>query len=165
LSSKSDDGVVLNSSFLRSSQSINELLVVEIFSGSCNLSTAFVKRGFHALAIDHAQSHKFRTVIFDLTLQADQLLLLEIIRTQRPFLVWLAPPFVTASRKRNIPLKNKHGQSFAKPLRSDLFPDCLPSLEDIDLDRVIAANTLYKLCDDICSLCDSLQIMDSGEPL
>jgi hypothetical protein len=158
LSSKSDDGVVLNSSFLRSSQSINELLVVEIFSGSCNLSTAFVKRGFQALAIDHAQSHKFRTLIFDLTLQADQLLLLEIIRTQRPFLVWLAPPCGTASRARNIPVKNKHGQSFAKPLRSDLFPDCLPSLEDIDLDRVIAANTLYKLCDDICSLCDSLQI-------
>ena len=132
--------------------------MIEIFSGSCNLSTAFVKRGFQALAIDHAQSHKFRTLIFDLTLQADQLLLLEILRTQRPFLVWLAPPCGTASRARNIPVKNKHGKPFAEPLRSDLFPDGIPSLENIDLDRVLAANTLYEFCENICSLCDSLHI-------
>ena len=157
-SSKSDDGLVLNSSSLRSSRSFNEFLVIEIFFGSGKLSTAFVKRGFQALAIDHAQSHKFRTLIFDLTLQADQLLLLEIIRTQRPFLVWFAPPCGTASRARNIPVKNKHGKAFAKPLRSDLFPDGLPSLEDIDLDRVLAANTLYELRENICSLCDSLHI-------
>ena len=148
----------MNSSSSRPSRSINELLVIEIFSGSCNLSTAFVKRGFQALAIDHAQSHKFRTLIFDLTLQADQLLLWEIIRTQRPFLVWLAPPCGTASRARNIPVKNKHGKPFAEPLRSDLFPDGIPSLENIDLDRVLAANTLYEFCENICSLCDSLHI-------
>jgi hypothetical protein len=61
---KSDVGLVVNSSSSRPSRSINELLVIEIFSGSCNLSTAFVKRGFQALAIDHVQSHKFHTLIF-----------------------------------------------------------------------------------------------------
>jgi len=132
--------------------------VIEIFSGSCNLSTAFVKRGFQALAIDHVPSHKFRTLIFDLTLRADQLLLLDIISTQRPFLVWLAPPCGTASRARSIPVHNKYGKSFAESLRSDTFPDGLPSLENIDLDRVLAANTLYELCENVCRLCDSLQI-------
>ena len=71
-----DSGSISNSSPSRPNRSINELLVIEIFSGSCNLSTAFVKRGFQALAIDHVPSHKFRTLIFDLTLRADQLLLL-----------------------------------------------------------------------------------------
>ena len=55
-------------------------------------------------------------------------------------------------------MQNKHGKSFAEPLRSDLFPDGLPSLENIDLDRVLAANTLYELCENICRLCDSLNI-------
>lgn len=122
--------------------------MIEIFSGSCNLSTA----------IDHAQSHKFRTLIFDLTLQTDQLLLLDIIRTQRPFLVWLAPPCGTASRARNIPVQNQYGEPFAEPLRSDIFPDGLPSLKNIDLDRVLAANILYELCENICHLCDSLHV-------
>ena len=153
-----DSGPASNSSSSRPNRSINELLVIEIFSGSCNLSTAFVKRGFQALAIDHVPSHKFRTLIFDLTLRADQLLLLDIISTQRPFLVWLAPPCGTASRARNIPVQNKYGKSFAEPLRSDIFPDGLPSLENIDLDRVLAANTLYELCENVCRLCDSLQI-------
>ena len=153
-----DSGPASNSSSSRPNRSINELLVIEIFSGSCNLSTAFVKRGFQALAIDYVPSHKFRTLIFDLTLRADQLLLLDIISTQRPFLVWLAPPCGTASRARNIPVQNKYGKSFAEPLRSDIFPDGLPSLENIDLDRVLAANTLYELCENVCRLCDSLQI-------
>ena len=153
-----DSGPTSNSSPSRPNRSINELLVIEIFSGSCNLSTAFVKRGFQALAIDHVPSHKFRTLIFDLTLRADQLLLLDIISTQRPCLVWLAPPCGTASRARSIPVHNKYGKSVAESLRSDTFPDGLPSLENIDLDRVLAANTLYELCENVCRLCDSLQI-------
>ena len=114
--------------------------------------------GFQALAIDHVSSHKFRTVILDLTLHQDRLLLLDLILTQRPFLVWLAPPCGTASRARNI--QDKHGRPFATPLRSDFFPDGLPDLSEIDLERVLAANafTVYELCDTVCNLCDSLHI-------
>ena len=157
--SKKDVGQPSNSTSSKVTSSIDELLIIEVFAGSCNLSTAFVKCGFQALAIDHIQSHKFRTMILDLTISADRSLLLELIRTQKPFLVWLAPPCGTASRARNIPVHDKFGRSFATPLRSDFFPDGLPDLDNIDLDRVLAANSLYELCDNICSLCDSLHIM------
>lgn len=155
---KPDIGSSLNSSSSRPNTSIGELLIVEVFAGSCNLSTAFVRRGFQALAIDHVSSHKFRTMILDLALHQDRLLLLDLILTQRPVLVWLAPPCGTASRARNIPLQDKHGRPFATPLRSDFFLDGLPDLSEIDLERVLAANSLYELCDNICNLCDSLHI-------
>ena len=136
--------------------SIGELLIIEVFAGSCNLSSTFVKFGFQAIAVDHTQSHQFRVMQLDLTIQHDQSLLLDLIRHQKPFLVWMAPPCGTASRARNIPAKNRFGKAFAGPLRSDLCPDGLPDLTGIDLDRVLSANSLYELCDRIASLCDLL---------
>ena len=166
MSSKQDTKPICNSdpsfqaasSSMKRTTSIGELLILEVFSGSCNLSSAFVQRGFQALAVDHTTSHKFRTLILDLTIHQDQLLLLEIISTQKPFLVWLAPPCGTASRARNIPAKNAQGNLFATPLRSDEFPDGLPDLDGIDFDRVLAANSLYELCENVCKLCDKLNI-------
>ena len=136
--------------------SIGELLIIEVFAGSCNLSSTLVKFGFQAIAVDHTQSHQFRVMQLDLTIQHDQSLLLDLIRHQKPFLVWMAPPCGTASRARNIPAKNRFGKAFASPLRSDLCPDGLPDLTGMDLERVLSANSLYELCERIASLCDLL---------
>ena len=141
-----------------SSAPISELLVIEIFSGTCNLSAAFVQCGFQALAIDHVSSSKFRTFLLDLTLECDQRVLLELISIHRPFLVWLAPPCGTASLAKNIPAFDAKGLPLSQPLRSTEYPDGLPDLTGIDLDRVLAANTLYELCERVCALCDLLDL-------
>ena len=156
LPSKSVAGSHPNSSAASRMPSIGELLIIEVFAGSCNLSSTFVKFGFQAIAVDHTQSHQFRVMQLDLTIQHDQSLLLDLIRHQKPFLVWMAPPCGTASRARNIPAKNKFGKAFASPLRSDIWPDGLPDLTGMDLERVLSANSLYELCERIASLCDLL---------
>ena len=96
--------------------------------------------------------------MLDLTLESDQSVLLELISIHRPFLVWLAPPCGTASLAKNIPIFDSQGRPFSRPLRSAEFPDGIPDLQDIDLDRVLASNTLYELCEKVCALCDLLNL-------
>ena len=158
LPSKTDAVSIQNLPLTNKKTSIGELLIIEVFAGSCNLSATLVKHGFQAIAVDHIQSHKFRVMQLDLTSQHDQALLLDLIRHQQPFLVWMAPPCGTASRAKNIPVHNKSGQAFSCPLRSDDFPDGLPDLSGINLDRVLHANSLYELCDRLAALCDLIGI-------
>eukprot|EP00972_Heterocapsa_arctica_P056863 8392592-Heterocapsa_arctica.AAC.1 len=55
--------------------------------------------------------------------------------------VHFAPPCGTCSRAREIPVR---GGSGPPPLRSAAHPAGLPSLRDVDLDKVLAANPLYE---------------------
>ena len=123
-------------------------------------STAFVHCGFQALAVDHVTSPKFRTFLLDLTLEPDQQVLLELISIHRPFLEleWLAPPCGTASLAKNIPVFDVNGRPVSQPLRSTEFPDGLCGLQGIDLDRILASNTLHELCERVCALCDLLDL-------
>ena len=94
--------------------------------------------------------------MLDLTLESDQSVLLELIAIHKPFLVWLAPG--TASLTKNIPIFDSNGRQFSHPLRSAEFPDGIPGLRGVDLDRILASNTLYELCEKICALCDLLNL-------
>ena len=73
---------------------------------------------------------------------------------QNPFVVgiFLAPPCGSASRARQIPLRqrfNYRGRHRARhgpaPLRTDLHPNGVPGLSETNLRRVSLANTLYHL--------------------
>ena len=55
----------------------------------------------------------------------------------------MGPPCGTSSRARDI--RRAHGPD-PKPLRSEKFPNGLPSLKNVDTRRVELANVLYEQC-------------------
>ena len=86
----------------------------------------------------------------DLTKQAGQQLLWEVLRRANICGVHLAPPCGTASRAREIP-SSQHPSPL--PLRSESHPDGIPSLKGLDLKRVRSANCLYRLKGQVLKFC------------
>ena len=83
--------------------SVTHPLAVEIFSGTAVLSRAlffFCASGFAALAVDHQpRSALMPTVRLDLSVEAQQSLLLDRLKASLPAALHIAPPCGTASRK------------------------------------------------------------------
>ena len=123
--------------------SFHEVFMVEVFAGSAVLCSIAKQAGMGAsMAIDKLCKRGARSTIFtlDLTVSTDQQLLEEWL--QSPLLLWVhfAPVCGTASRARNI----RRFPSDPKPLRSDLFPEGLPDLNQSDQQRVNIANSLFE---------------------
>ncbi len=72
-------------------------------------------------------------------------------------LVWMALPCGTSTRAREIRVTkpNQDGQVIdPKPLRSDEFPDGVPSLSGKAQEKVLAANSLYEFGVAVACWCD-----------
>ena len=115
---------------------------VETFSGCSLLTAEGTKAGFEAIGVDFVDNKDTpigRTVSIDLGTSSGQAEYRAL--ADEADVVTFAPPGDTASRSREI--RRKFGPD-PKPLRSNDHPDGIPGLTGIDLNRVQAANRLYK---------------------
>ena len=80
--------------------SVTHPFAVEVFSGTAVLSRALFASGFATLAVDHQpRSALMPTVRLDLSVEAQQSLLLDRLKASLPAALHIAPPCGTASRK------------------------------------------------------------------
>ena len=117
--------------------------MVEVFAGAAVLCATAKQHGLEtSLAVDKNKKKTARCAILqlDLTVPCNQDLLTQWI--QSPLLLWLhlAPVCGTASRARDI----RRFPGDPKPLRSNEFPEGLPSLNEQDSKRVFLANQLFE---------------------
>ena len=130
---------------------------LEICAGSARVTSCLQHLGLKSsFGVDHKrQKNAGRLLVADLTSEEGQALCWKWIRSPSCIGIFVAPPCGTCSRARGIPVKLKSGKTIPgpKPLRSDEFPDGLPSLSGTSLLRVAAANALYKFITDICLYC------------
>ena len=116
--------------------------------------------GGKALGIDHHVNRcklKAAAVKLDITQQWVQDLIEREVSMGRVAAVHMGPPCGTASRARNIPIKNKlrkRGAPNPQPLRSSRWPEGLPGLKGVNLAKVMSANTLYSFAAKLAELCD-----------
>ena len=158
----------LNGKGIRNEQDFENLICIEIFSGSGRLTAAIRKLGMRAVAVDRsAQRTKGPVTILDLTKPDDLRYLLNFIESEKDniMLVHLAPPCGTASAARNRRHKHLEEAGFVLPvpLRSKEFPMGLPTLRGLDLTKVSLANDLYWATLAIAEKCIQLNITVSIE--
>ena len=125
----------------------SEMLFLEIFAGSGNLSTAVKDINLSVYAIDNkAKGHSQVSIhVLDLTKQSDVAVLLDLTCHANIASAHLAPPCGTASKARERPLPESLAHIKADPLRSQQQPLGLEGLTGLDATRVAAANSLYAL--------------------
>lgn len=133
---------------IRNERAFENLICIEIFSGSGRLTAAIRKIGIRAVAIDRSSQRTTGPVtLLDLTESSDLQYLLNFIETEKEniLLIHMAPPCGTASAARNRRHKHLEEAGFVLPvpLRSQEHPMGLPTLKGLDLDKVRAANSLY----------------------
>ena len=119
--------------------------------------------GWSALGVDYAWNKDKPigpAVYLDLTTQAGQDALWQIIVDRKCVYVHFAPPCGTASRARE---KRINSGFDPKPLRSDEKPDGLDNLPEKDELRVEQANKLYAFTAEVCLKLDELGIAWSIE--
>ena len=75
---------------LRSPPPVESLVCLEIFAGTCRLSSALAV-AFQALAVDSRECKTFRLLQFDLLQPSSRAPVFELIRTRRIFYVHAAP--------------------------------------------------------------------------
>ena len=134
---------------------------LEIFCGCARLTAALNAEGFDATGVDwmgNKDRPEGRTVLIDATDQWGQQEIRK--RALESDFVPAAPPCGTASKAREKRLK---GNVDPKPLRSEAEPDGLSSLKGIDLQRVTAANVLYKFIAELIEELDAAGIAWSVE--
>ena len=129
----------------------------EVFCGAAGLTLNLTKAGFDALGVDHKGNKdkpKGRCLWIDLSTKRGQDDLRKMVLHDTVAYVHFAPPCGTASRARDRRRLNADGTPAKldpKPLRSDQYPDGLPSLVGQDLERVNTANELYRFVAVLCS--------------
>ena len=146
-----------------SGRSINDLYMVEVFSGTAGLTAAMRQIGMHSsLGVDAHVTKQVKAPVLRLDLTTDHgvQLLWKILDHPRVVAVHLGPPCGTSSRARDI---RRHSGPDPKPLRSRMHPDGLPSLTGTDLQWVLSANALYKLSAEIFQWCTLHGILCSLE--
>ena len=125
---------------------LHQLLFVEICAGSARLSKAAKKQGFSVLPVDNSNSRAsgIHICLFDLTDPHQFQCLMDALRAHknRIILIFVAPPCGTASRAREKPIKGIADPP--KQLRSDRFPNGLPTLQRADKIKTEVANLVYE---------------------
>ena len=144
------------------------LICIEIFSGSGKLTASIRKVGMRAVAIDRSSDRTSGPVtILDLTVEDDIVFLENFIESEKSniMLVHLAPPCGTSSAARNKrhPDLELAGYTLPRPLRSQQHPMGLPELRGLDAAKVKSANALYWATYRIARLCIRLNITVSVE--
>eukprot|EP00435_Cladocopium_sp_Y103_P060846 s231_g22.t1 len=120
-------------------------LVLEVFAGTCRFSKACRDVGLRSLAIDKdpKRSENFPVANFDLTRPHDYDTVCKLVEAEQNHLVaaHFAPSCGTASRAREKLVPGVANPP--RPLRSESYPDGLPSLADKEQQRVDEANASY----------------------
>ena len=133
------------------------MVVLELFAGTAGVSASVKRKGFHnAIAVDKIipKFPKSGITKLDLTVRANQELVLDWIASPTMKAVFMSPPCGTASVARNIELPGE--PNAPRPLRSLLQPDGLDDLDGTDLQRVSLANILYGFAAEVWDKCCSL---------
>ena len=144
-------------------------VVIEVFSGSSGLTKAFIEHGCEGIAVDWLRNSSIPLVpviLIDLSEPWGEELLYKAIKSQRVRYVHFAPPCGTASRAREIPVPlHLRGTTWKVPgpLRSDVMPDGLHNLDDVEELRVCKANKHYAVTAKAILLADKLGIHWSCE--
>ena len=144
------------------------LICIEIFSGSGRLTASIRKVGIRAVAFDRTSNRTCGPVtILDLVKDEDFNFLINYIKSEKDniLLIHLAPPCGTCSAARNKRHRALEAAGFdlPMPLRSKQWPMGLPSLRGRDAVKVAAANALYERTFQIDSLGIDLQLTVSIE--
>ena len=131
----------VNSSVDASTTDFENLICIEIFSGSGKLT----RLGMRAVAIDRSSNRTSGPVtILDLAKDEDMEFLENFIKSEKEniMLVHLAPPCGTSSAARNKrhPDLEAAGFDLPRPLRSREHPMGLPTLRGLDAAKVNSAN-------------------------
>ena len=126
---------------------ISELVFLEIFAGSGNLSKAARDVGYSIHPVDSTTKRQTGVAmhVLDLTKDSDSSVLLDLVCKGNIASGHLAPPCGTASRSREKPMPSELSHIRSVPLRSDEHPLGLQNLGHLDSVRVAAANRLYAL--------------------
>ena len=144
------------------------LLCIEIFSGSGRLTAAIRKIGMRAVAIDRSSERTSGPVMtLDLTKADDLEFLKNFIISERMNIVYIhmAPPCGTCSAARNKRHRDLEaaGYDLPRPLRSKSHPMGLPTLRGLDAAKVASANLLYFATLEIAKICLQYDILLSIE--
>ena len=157
-----------DSGLVQKRTSFDNLLCIEIFSGSGKLTATIRRLGLRAVAIDRSSSRTSGPVThLDLTTREDLDFLKNFIASERENLIYvhLAPPCGTCSAARNKQRKDweRAGFSLPQPLRSKLHPMGLPHIRGLDAAKVASANLLYQATFEIVMLCIELDVLCTVE--
>ncbi len=125
----------------------SEMIFLEIFAGSGNLSSAVKDVHIPVYAVDNkARRHGPVAIhVLDLTKQSDIAVILDLACYVNVASAHLAPPCGTASKARERPLPDDLAHIRSEPLRSSEMPLGLEGISGVDAARVAAANALYAL--------------------
>jgi len=116
---------------------------VETFAGCGRLAGELKAAGFSAIGIDYGYNKDkplSKVINMDLSTERGQKSFWRQMNEDTKVTTF-APPCGTATRAREI--RRKSGPD-PKPLRTDEFPDGIPTLSGVDKERVESANRLYK---------------------
>ena len=130
---------------------------MELFCGSAGVTAEWRRRGCDSLAFDWVRNKtrpKTHIINMDLSTSMAGNIIGNELKKRRIQVLIMAPPCGTASRAREIP---RHG--CPGPLRSVEYPLGLQNLSGRDLERVLAANTLYELVARLATMCLTLGIL------
>ena len=154
-------------------QLFENMLVLEVFAGSSNLTIEIRRANLRGVAVDKTVGRaKGPITVLDLTVDEDVRFLAEFIRQEADniCLIHFAPPCGTcsAARKRRLApaVLDKLAQEGITPpqvLRSEAFPMGLPNLRGLDALKVELANKLYWATNKLVKLALSLNIRVSIE--
>ena len=142
---------------------------LELFGGSARLTKCLMKHGLPSVAIDwkrNASKPEGPSILLDLTTPEGQQVVISAVKSGRVKYIHAAPPCGTASRSREIPIPQhlkSQGVVEPVPLRSDLWPEGLPTLEGLDKLKTDLANSLYAFTGFVLDLAHSLGIRWSCE--
>ena len=123
-------------------------IVLEVFAGSARLSKSCRDVGLEAVAVDQTSSRAEQFPIFQIDVTTvdgvDKLESFIDVEKDAILHAHFAPSCGTASRARGRPIPGQDPRSGPQPLRSDQFPNGLPTLSPSERERVSKANESYK---------------------
>ena len=132
---------------------LEDLIFVELFSGTAGLCAEVRRLGLSSsVGVDAHISKQTKSPVLriDMTTSHGMDLVWRILLQNNCVACHMGPPCGTSSRARDI--RRAHGPD-PKPLRSETFPNGLPTLKNVDRRRVELANVLYQQCAKIFEFC------------
>ena len=135
------------------------IYTVELCAGSAGVTCRLMKAGFAGIPVDHVMdrhSQETPCLMLNLANPSSWTVLEDLLVSGRLLYVHAAPPCGTAIKARERPLPQWMKDQWLvepRPLRSDRFPEGLPSLSGLDKLKVEQANAIYELTADFLVKC------------
>ena len=148
---------------------ISSAVTLELCAGSAGLTCQLRARGMDGLGVDwvrNPQRPKAPIVKVILASPEGQDIIMDVLQQANVAYVHIAVPCGTATRARDKPLPTHllaKGFKSPPPLRSAEFPWGLPTLQGIQKQRVIAANSIYRFAARVIKFCHAHGILWSLE--